>query len=68
MFVEIKTYKMGVVTIKLYVILITYCKIFHPKNPFYEKVKMTTKKIAVLESFIIVGSFDYDCTQIFFTF
>jgi hypothetical protein len=53
---------------KLYVFLITYCKIFHPENPFYEKVKMTTKRTVVLESFIIVGSFDCDHTQIWFHF
>jgi len=46
---------------KLYVFLITYCKRFHPKNSFYKKVKMTTKKIIVFESFITIGSFDYDC-------
>jgi hypothetical protein len=28
------------------------------KNPFFEKVKMTTKKTLVLESIVIVGSFD----------
>jgi len=36
----------------------TCCK----KNPFYEKVKMTTKGPFVVESFVIVGSFDCDCT------
>ncbi len=29
---------------KLYVFLVTYCKIFNFKNPFYEKMKMTQKK------------------------
>jgi hypothetical protein len=29
---------------RLYVFLVTYCKIFHLKNPFYEKMKMTQKK------------------------
>jgi len=48
---------------KLYVFLVTYCKIFHPKSPFYEKVKMTTKRIVVIESFIIISSFDCDCAQ-----
>jgi hypothetical protein len=48
---------------KLYVFLITHCKRFHPKNPFYEKMKMTTKRIIVLESFVIVGSFDCDHTH-----
>jgi hypothetical protein len=47
---------------KLYGFLITYCKRFHPKGPFYEKVKMTTKRIVVLESFIIIGSFNSDRT------
>jgi len=46
----------------LYGFLITYCKRFHPKNPFYEKMKMTTKRTVVLESFIIIGSFNCDCT------
>jgi hypothetical protein len=35
----------------LYVFFLTYCKIFHPKNPFYEKMKMTKKRIVVFESF-----------------
>ncbi len=47
---------------KFYVFLITYCKRFHPKNPFYEKVKMTKKKTIVLESFVIIGSFNCDHT------
>jgi hypothetical protein len=34
------------------------------KNPFYEKVKMTTKNPFVVESFFNVGSFDCDCTLI----
>jgi hypothetical protein len=29
---------------KLFVFLVTYCKIFHPKYPFHEKIKMTKKK------------------------
>ncbi len=29
---------------KLYIFLVTYCKIFQPKNPFYKKMKMTKKK------------------------
>jgi len=44
------------------VFLIIRCKRFHPKNPLYEKVKITTHKNAILESFIIVGSFDCDHT------
>ncbi len=48
---------------KLYVFLITYSKRFHLTSPFYEKLEMTTKKTRILESFIIVGSFDYDRTQ-----
>jgi hypothetical protein len=32
------------------------------QNPFYEKVKMTTKRIVVFESFFTIGSFDYDHT------
>ncbi len=47
---------------KLYVVLVTYYKKIHPKSRFYEKVKMTTKRIVILESFIIIGSFDCDCT------
>jgi hypothetical protein len=38
-------------------------KNIHPKNPFCEKVKMS-KKITIFESFVIIGSFDCDCTQI----
>jgi hypothetical protein len=48
----------------LKVFLITYCKMFRPKSPFYEKVKMTTKKTTTFESFVILGSFDCDCTQL----
>jgi hypothetical protein len=33
------------------------------KSPFYEKVKMTTKRTIILESFVIVDSFDCDCTH-----
>jgi hypothetical protein len=32
------------------------------KNPFYEKVNMLKKGPFVVESFVIVGSFDYDHT------
>jgi hypothetical protein len=40
-------------------------KNIHPKNLFCEKVKMTKKKkTTIFESFVIIGSFDYDCTQI----
>jgi hypothetical protein len=46
----------------VYLFLIKYYKIFYPKFPFYEKVRMTTKRIAIFESFVIVGSFDYDRT------
>jgi hypothetical protein len=49
---------------KLYIFLITYCKRFHPKNPFYEKMKMTKKRVAFFESFVIIGSFDCDCTYV----
>jgi hypothetical protein len=34
------------------------------KNPFYEKVKMYKKDPFMVESFVIVGSLDYDCTHI----
>jgi hypothetical protein len=47
---------------KIIFILIKYCKRFHPKNLFYEKVKMTTKRTIIIESFVIVNSFDYDRT------
>jgi len=40
-----------------------YCKKFHPKNPFYEKVKMITKRTIILDSIITISSFDYDCTH-----
>ncbi len=30
----------------------TYGKRFHPKKPFYEKMKMTKKRIVVVESFV----------------
>jgi hypothetical protein len=52
---------------KSYVSLVTYYKRFHPKSPFYEKVKMTTKRTIVLESLVTIGSFDCDCTQYIFT-
>ncbi len=48
---------------KIYVFLVTYCKIFHPKSPFYEKVKMTTKGLQSL-SLITVGPFDCNHTQV----
>ncbi len=32
-------YKKCDVLKKLYVFLVTYCKRFHPKNPFYENMK-----------------------------
>jgi len=49
---------------KKYVFLVTYCKRFHPKSPLYDKLKMTTKRITLLESFVIVGSFDCDRTSV----
>jgi hypothetical protein len=51
---------------KLYVFFVTHCKRFHRKNVFYGKMKMTTKKIVVLESFVIVGSFNCDHNRIYF--
>jgi hypothetical protein len=50
---------------KLYVFLVTYCKIFHPKNSFYEKMKITTKRTTVVESFVTIGSFDFNLTHLF---
>jgi hypothetical protein len=48
------------IEIQLYVFLITYYKRFHPKIPFYEKMKMTKKKrTIVFESFVVVDSFDH---------
>ncbi len=39
---------------------------FHPKSPFYEIVKMTTKQIVGFESFVTIGSFGCDhAPQIF---
>jgi hypothetical protein len=40
------------------------CRKNPSKNPFYEKVKMFKKGPFVLESFIIVGLFDCDRTQL----
>jgi hypothetical protein len=34
------------------------------KHPLYEKIKMFKKGPFVVESFVIVGSFDYDCTHL----
>jgi hypothetical protein len=34
------------------------------KNPFYEKIKMFKKGPFVVESFVTISSFDYDCTLI----
>jgi len=48
-------YKKFDVLKKFDVFLITYCKRFHPKSPFYEKVKMTTKRTIVLESFVTLA-------------
>jgi len=44
------------------IIIYIYCKRFHPKSSFYEKVKITKKKIVVLDSFVTIGSFDCDHT------
>ncbi len=33
---------------KLYIYLVTYSKNFHPKSPFYEKMKMTQKGLQSL--------------------
>jgi hypothetical protein len=33
------------------------------KTPSYEKVKMFKKDSFVIESFVTIGSFDYDCTH-----
>jgi len=38
------------------------CKKNPSKNPFYEKINMLKKGPFVVESFVIVGSFDYDHT------
>jgi hypothetical protein len=48
--------------LKKYIFLVTYCKRFHPKSPFNDTMKMTIERIAILESFTIIGSFDCDCT------
>jgi len=34
------------------------------KNPFYEKIKMFKKGPFVVESFVTIGSFDYDQTPL----
>jgi hypothetical protein len=34
------------------------------KNPFYEKIKIFKKGTFVIESFVTISSFDYDCTLI----
>jgi hypothetical protein len=45
-------------------IFLTTCLKKNPPNfSFYGKIKMTTKGPFVVESFVIVGSIDYDCTQ-----
>jgi hypothetical protein len=36
------------------------CKRFHAKKNFYEKVKMTTRRTTIFESFVTLGLFDYD--------
>jgi hypothetical protein len=33
------------------------------RNLFYEKTKMTTKGSFAVESFVTIGSFDWDCTS-----
>jgi hypothetical protein len=48
----------------LSIFLGTCCKKNPSKNPFYEKVKMLKKNPFVVESFIIVGLFDCDHTQL----
>jgi hypothetical protein len=48
----------------LSICLRTCCKRNLSKIPFYEKIKMFKKGPFVVESFVIVGSFDYDHTQI----
>jgi hypothetical protein len=50
---------MRYIEIQIYVFLIRYYKRFHPKFPFYEKVKMTKKRTIVFEAFVIVASFDH---------
>jgi hypothetical protein len=42
-------YKKCDVLKNLYEFSVMYCKRFHPKNAFYEKVKMITKRNVVLE-------------------
>jgi hypothetical protein len=37
------------------------------KIPFYEKIKMMTQGPFVVESFVIVGSFDCDCNRLHFS-
>jgi hypothetical protein len=34
-----------------------------PKHILYGKIKMTTKGPFVFESFVTIGSFDYDCNK-----
>jgi len=60
-------YENGDILKKLYVFLITYCKRFHPKSSLYGKVKMTTREITVLQSFINIGSFNCDHTLLLTT-
>jgi hypothetical protein len=33
------------------------------KKDFYKKIKMLKKGPFVVESFVTIGSFDYDCTH-----
>jgi hypothetical protein len=47
---------------ELWVFLKICCKRNPSKNPFYEKVNMLKKGPILVESFVIVGSFDYDHT------
>jgi hypothetical protein len=46
----------------LSIILEMYCKKNPSKNPLYQKVYMLKKGQFVVESFVIVGSFDYNHT------
>jgi hypothetical protein len=43
-------------------LLTTCCKKNPSKNPLYEKIKMFKNGPFMVEFFVIIGSFDYDCT------
>jgi hypothetical protein len=49
--------------VDLSIFLKTCCQKNLSKFSFYEKIKMFKKDPFVVESFVIVGSFDYDCTH-----